>query len=106
VAVELGFELVFVPPGCIDRLQPLDRCVFGVMKSYGCRQWWGTHHANKGERTTGAQMAANLVKAWERILREVINSPWNIYWLEAGADDGPDETDDPKDKTYVPTELV
>jgi hypothetical protein len=99
----LGFKLKFIPPGCTDRLQPLDRRVFGVMKSYGRQQWRRNYHANEGGKTTRAQMAQNLVEAWDRITPEVIDSAWNIYWTEDGGDEGPDEKEDPKDPTYVPT---
>jgi transposase len=27
-------QLVFIPPGYTDKLQPLDRCIFGILKSY------------------------------------------------------------------------
>ena len=33
-ALELGIELIFIPPGSTDELQPLDRKVFGVLKAY------------------------------------------------------------------------
>jgi transposase len=39
MALALGIELVFIPPGCTDRLQPLDRRVFGVVKAYARQQW-------------------------------------------------------------------
>jgi hypothetical protein len=34
MARQCNITLVFIPPGCTDRLQPLDRRVFGVLKAY------------------------------------------------------------------------
>jgi hypothetical protein len=34
-----GLELIFIPPGCTDTLQPLDRRIFGIRKAYA-RQLW------------------------------------------------------------------
>ena len=35
----LDIELVFVPPGCTDIVQPLDIKVFGALKSYARMLW-------------------------------------------------------------------
>jgi hypothetical protein len=104
IAETYGWELVFIPPGCTDLLQPLDRRVFGVLKAYSREQWRVFHHETCGAKMTRAQMAANLVAAWNKIRPEVIDSAWDIYWKRHGGDDGPGDEDDPHDGTYQPTE--
>jgi hypothetical protein len=71
--------LVFVPPGCTDKLQPLDRRVFGVLKSHARHLWRQQYHASGGAKTTRAVMAANLCKAWRRITEGTIQEAWDIF---------------------------
>jgi hypothetical protein len=88
-AYALGIELVFIPPGCTDRLQPLDRRVFGVLKVYA-RQPWRRHNREQfGDKMTREQIAQNLSAAWD------------IDWGQLGGDDGPSD-DDTTDTLYVP----
>jgi hypothetical protein len=100
-AEELGIELEFIPPGCTDLLQPLDRRVFGVLKSYGRQQWTKHHVATHGGKTSRAFMADSLVKAWGRISSSVIQSAWRAYLTEDGEEED-EEMDDPGDETYRP----
>jgi hypothetical protein len=98
-ATELGIRLEFIPPGCTDLLQPLDRRVFGVLKSSG-RQQWLEHYGTEGRKTSRPEMAASLLRAWDRIGRQVIESAWNIYLDECEKEE--EEADDPRDGTYRP----
>jgi hypothetical protein len=85
-AAEFGIRLEFIPPGSTDLLQPLDRRVFRVLKSYGRQQWAILYQATGAKKTSRAQMAASLVQAWNRITPTVIQKVWNIYWDENGLD--------------------
>jgi hypothetical protein len=100
-AAGLGIELEFVPPGCTDLLQPLDRRVFGVLKSSGRQQWTEHYLSTQGGKTTRAWMADSLVRAWNRISPGVIESAWSIDWQEEGEGED-EEEDDPRDGTYRP----
>jgi hypothetical protein len=62
-AVACRIELVFIPPGCTDRLQPLDRHIFGVLKAHARRMWRTDYHQNHGAKTTRSMMAQNLVES-------------------------------------------
>jgi hypothetical protein len=79
-----GIDLVFIPPGCTDQLQPLDRRVFGVLKAYA-RQIWRTRYHGTGAqkvikpmvtRGTASQLALLILRGafiylnWMRIKRE------------------------------------
>jgi hypothetical protein len=79
VAALWGIDLVFIPPGCTDRLQPLDRKVFGVLKSYARQQWPRHYHATFGQKIKRSEIAQNLVHAWSRISDQTIENAWDIY---------------------------
>ena len=91
VAQLWGIELVFIPPGCTDKLQPLDRRIFGVLKVYARQLWREQYHESHGKKTTREQMAINLCEAWRRITEGTIQAAWDIYyeedWMDALADD-------------------
>jgi hypothetical protein len=72
--MQWGIELVFIAPGCTDRLPPLDQRTFGVLKAHA-REVWRTHYqTTHGAKTTRSMMAGNLLIAWERITPEIIES--------------------------------
>jgi hypothetical protein len=74
-----GIQLVFIPPGCTDKLQPLDRRVFGVLKSYARQLWRQQYHASGGAKITRPMVAANLCEAWRRITEGLVQDAWDIY---------------------------
>jgi hypothetical protein len=100
-AMQLGIELVFIPPGCTDRLQPLDRRIFGVLKAHA-REIWRTHyHMTHGAKTTRSMMARNLLIAWERITPDIIESAWDIIFQgEWSSDDGGEPNDRGDDEEF------
>jgi hypothetical protein len=55
------------------------------------------HHQSCGDKMTCPQIVANLLKACDRIDRDVIDIPWDISWSRNGGDDGPDDRKDPHD---------
>jgi hypothetical protein len=97
-----GVELIFIPPGCTDTLQPLDRRIFGILKAYA-RQLWRTHyHETEGGKTTRSMMANNLLVAWARITADFINSAWGIYQVGWGEDASDEEDPTSGDEEYRP----
>jgi hypothetical protein len=79
VAALYGIELVFIPPGCTDRLQPLDRKVFGALKSFARQQWRRRYHKTFGAKVKRPEIARGLVEAWDRLTDETIEDAWDIY---------------------------
>jgi hypothetical protein len=80
--------------GCTDRLQPLDRRVFGVLKAYARDIWRKRYYETKGAKTARRDSAANLLEAWDRISEEVMQGAWELYIWGIGdepEDDGDDE---------------
>jgi hypothetical protein len=78
-------ELLFIPPGCTDKLQPLDCRVFGVLKAYARKLWREQYHASHGGKTTRPMMAANLCVAWRRITEGLVQDAWSIYYEDEPA---------------------
>jgi hypothetical protein len=60
IAATLNIDLVFVPAGCADALQPCDRYVFGAFKAI-CRR---LYRCEVVRRCSKAQFASMLVRAW------------------------------------------
>jgi hypothetical protein len=82
-----GIDLVFIPPGCTDRLQPLDRKVFGALKSFARQQWRMNYHQSFGAKVKRPMIAEGLVQAWDRVTHETIEDAWAIYHPGWNADE-------------------
>jgi hypothetical protein len=61
VAEEWGIDLISIPPGCIDALQPLNRRVFGILKAYALQLWRIYDQETHGEKATCSMTANNLL---------------------------------------------
>jgi hypothetical protein len=87
---QCGIELMFIPPGCTDRLQPLDLRIFGVLKSYARQLWRTQYHSSHGGKTSRTQMAKNLIDARDGISPDIFESAWAIYrrdWVPYDSED-------------------
>jgi hypothetical protein len=104
-ASNLNIELIFIPPGCTDLLQPLDRRVFGVLKSKARRRWRSRYHSRVGGRATHAELIDDLLSSWHELTEDAIVSAWSVYDSPNGvwsADD--DELDRGDDGEFRPYE--
>jgi hypothetical protein len=73
LAAPLGINLLFIPPGMTDELQPLDRYVFGVMKA-NCRQSYRRFIQANPEAVVDQQIAAGfLIRAWESVSTQTLD---------------------------------
>ena len=79
LAASLKIELIFIPAGFTDELQPLDRCVFGVLKSYLRRLWRERFAQDPEAKFTKAVAVELLIPAWERLSVELIGDSWSIF---------------------------
>jgi hypothetical protein len=64
IAEPSGIQLVFIPPGCTDELQPLDRRVFRGLESHARQLRRQQYPESGGAKTSRPMMAANLCEAW------------------------------------------
>jgi hypothetical protein len=83
VARELRILLVFIPAGQTDMYQPLDRRIFGILKSMASRAWRYEHlNAARQARMTDMQKAwaiRCLVDRWRALKPEHILAGWDFY---------------------------
>lgn len=91
-AAELGIRLVYIPTSATEIYQPLDRRIFGAMKSSGSREFDEFVFANR-RGYTQPEAADIFVKCWKNLSRDLINKSWNLY--EELASDDTDSGDDP-----------
>jgi hypothetical protein len=78
-AEALGIQFVFIPLGCTDILQPLDRPVFGVLKVHARQLWRTQDHAMHNAKTALIQMADNFIVSWDRITPNLIYRACDLY---------------------------
>ena len=79
LARTLGIILHFIPPGLTDKWQPLDRLVFGALKSSYraiCRR---IVNATPGQRADKGTFALSLLTAWNAVKTKTIVDAWSIY---------------------------
>ena len=78
LANALNIEFVYVPVGATDELQPLDRYVFGAMKSIARRKWRQMYNSGEYDKMGKVQMGQILQAAWEGISPQVLEKAWEI----------------------------
>ena len=78
LAKELDINLWFIPPGCTDQCQPLDRRCFGALKATA-RKLWREQMADEPHRKlTKKDAVAHLICAWEHLTKGVVDEAWEI----------------------------
>ena len=100
-AAELGIELIFIPPGSTDELQPLDRKVFGVLKAYAKQLWREHYHKYEGGKIDRWEIADQIIIAWNRISINTLDSAWCIFEFEDFADEEDEEAENLNDEEYI-----
>ena len=78
LAETLHIRLWFIPSGCTDLLQPLDRKCFGALKSTARRLWRQRGSEEQGAQLTKKDAVASMTYAWEHLREEVIEEAWEI----------------------------
>jgi hypothetical protein len=93
-ADQLNIELVFIPKGGTGKYQPLDRRVFGALKSKGRAKWTQHIFENPGAACTRAQAAELLLECWDELPEACIQSGWDLD--EEKAADASEKEEDPE----------
>lgn len=90
IAANLNIKLWFIPAGHTDELQPLDRAVFGAIKSVFRRKFESLRRDFPDQSVTKSHAIQLLIEIWDNLSPDSISKGWSIY-----ADDfGPDEDAD------------
>jgi hypothetical protein len=78
-SADLEITLHFIPPGLTDEFQPLDRIVFGVLKSHAKRLFHERFRLNPSARRTRKDAVSDMLSAWELLGESAIETAWTIY---------------------------
>lgn len=78
-AANQNIILHFIPAGMTDIYQPLDRYIFGVLKSK-CKKYYRYYISNNDSPITKKDSISILIRAWEEISSAVIDKAWRIYF--------------------------
>jgi hypothetical protein len=79
LADELNIELIYIPPGATDLLQPLDRKVFGALKSEARRLFRLLAAKNPELKLCKKNTTQTMCDAWNALSAATIASAWEIY---------------------------
>jgi hypothetical protein len=78
-ARELNIVLLYIPAGATDRLQPLDRCIFGALKSEARRLFRERISANAELKRSKRDAVEDMLVAWARLSDETLQAAWDVY---------------------------
>jgi hypothetical protein len=84
-----------VPRDGTGRYQPLDRRIFGALKSKGKAKWRRDFNDHYGAGCTKAMRAQLLLESWNDLSESVVTAGWDDG--EPAGDDDDDESDDSDD---------
>jgi hypothetical protein len=79
LAESLNITLHFIPSGMTDQYQPLDRRVFGCLKSSARKCFMRRAFQERTRRVEKKDAVRILIQCWKGILEETIRSSWSIY---------------------------
>jgi hypothetical protein len=78
-ARSLNIQLIYVPPGATDDMQPLDRKVFGALKSEARRLFRQSAADNPALKICRKQAAQTMLQAWALLTDDTLEAAWDIY---------------------------
>jgi hypothetical protein len=83
-AADRCIKLWFIPAGHTDALQPLDRAVFGAIKSIFRRRFEECQRNSWDKRVTKTKAVEILHEIWNQLSPDSIHLGWNIYEPDFG----------------------
>jgi hypothetical protein len=90
LAAELNIEIHYIPAGATDLLQPLNRLVFGILKSQARRLFRARVSEDPFHRRTKNEACEDMMTAWDQISAEALQASWELYeeetWREEDED--------------------
>jgi hypothetical protein len=79
LASGLNIDLLYIPPGATDRLQPLDRMVFGALKSEARRLFRRNAASNPELKRRKRDAVKDLIEAWAGLNDATLSAAWALY---------------------------
>jgi hypothetical protein len=76
---DLGIALRFIPAGMTDQYQPLDRRVFGRLKSSEGSSLMRMPRCGRSGRIKKHEAVEQLIKCWDRLAESVVEEAWSVY---------------------------
>ena len=76
-AAALEIKLIYIPTSATDVYQPLDRRVFGVLKSKGSMIFNSFVYGNS-RGYTYSEAADAFIKCWKSLSKDLIHKAWNL----------------------------
>lgn len=80
VAADLNINLVFIPDGMTDLLQPLDYGVFSILKSIANAKLRNFMRLNPGKIIGIERSVQFLHEAWDEVSENTVTNAWEPYW--------------------------
>ena len=79
LASTLNIQLIYIPPGFTDALQPCDLRVFGALKATARSIWCREQRWDPDRRRTKIDAVHDMIAAWNSLSEETIEDAWEIY---------------------------
>ena len=79
IAEKLKFKLHYIPAGYTDLYQPLDRYVFGALKSMARSEFYAKYVIDPEQQKTLEEACKMLIECWGKISENAFLKAWNIY---------------------------
>ena len=101
----LNIELIFIPPGATDELQPLDRYIFGTMKGIAKRKWRQLYDIGDRQKIGKTEMAQIVIASWEAVGPNALEKAWEILDTDDEDDEivlEPYEEEEEEEDEYEP----
>jgi hypothetical protein len=79
LASELNITLLYIPAGATDKLQPLDRVIFGVLKSEARRLFRRRASYDPGLKRSKREAVEDMITAWDMLSVTALEAAWRLY---------------------------
>ncbi len=78
-AKSLNIALHLIPAGMTDELQPLDKKIFGPLKTFARKLFHQRYQNSPEERRTKRDACQDMVRAWEKVTSEMIEESFEHF---------------------------
>jgi hypothetical protein len=79
LATELNIPLLSLPPGATDQLQPLDRTIFGALKSTACGLFRRRTSHDPELKRSKCDAAPEMIAARDILSDRTLHPAWALY---------------------------